>query len=32
VKLEIFRKFVARVRNSQLWVSVTFDLWKSQCR
>jgi len=23
---EIFRKFVARARNSQFWVSVTFDL------
>jgi len=26
------QKFVARARNSQLWVFVTFDLWKSQCR
>jgi len=29
---ENFRKFVARARNSQLWVFVTFDLWNSQCR
>jgi len=31
-RFENFRKFVARARNSQLWVSVTSELWKSQCR
>jgi len=31
-RFENFRKFVARARNSQLWGSMTFDLWKSQCR
>jgi len=25
-RLENFRKFVARARNSEFWVSVTFDL------
>jgi len=31
-RFENFQKFVARARNSQLWVSMTFDLYKSQCR